>query len=343
MAAVALIPTSMVSNKTLKRYAISNSLLKLLKSNWPCYILQTFSIDTTQGKAGSMSDRGASEKILEKSPLNGIAVPVAIILVGALIVFGVTRMLSTERSHRDLISEMHSKTFGNRWVAAYELSKLLASKSIASEEIPWVIENLSAIYRSSADSRTRNFIVIAVGSLERVEGLELLSQALEDPDDKVKFNAIVAQGNMPVGSPIDWMKLENFLGDEDKGLVQAAILALSQHKIQGANEKIRPFLKASEKPLRYSAALGLINYQEVAIEPVLNEMMMMDDAPVSDPSQRVGKFNGAQIEALKLNVLNALQKNKWDYFNPLIKKVAREDKNVKISTKAKEVLNLLKN
>ena len=73
---------------------------------------------------------GGSEKILEKSPLNGIAIPVAIVLVGVLIVFGVTKMLSTERTHRDLIREMHSKTFGNRWVAAYELSKLFAAKAI---------------------------------------------------------------------------------------------------------------------------------------------------------------------------------------------------------------------
>jgi hypothetical protein len=60
--------------------------------------------------------------------MSGIAVPIAIVLVGALIIFGVTKMLSSGKNHRDLIDEMNSKTFGNRWVAAYELSKFLAAQ-----------------------------------------------------------------------------------------------------------------------------------------------------------------------------------------------------------------------
>ena len=64
-----------------------------------------------------------TKKLLEKSPLSGIAVPIAIVLVSALIIFGVTKMLSSGKDHRDLVAELNSKTFGNRWVAAYELSK----------------------------------------------------------------------------------------------------------------------------------------------------------------------------------------------------------------------------
>lgn len=99
------------------------------------------------------------KKMLESSPLSGIAVPIAIVLVGALIIFGVTKMLSSGKNHRDLIDEMNSKTFGNRWVAAYELSKFLASSRIPKEDMPWVIENLSKVYRESVDPRTRNFVV----------------------------------------------------------------------------------------------------------------------------------------------------------------------------------------
>src|SRR5680860_68395 len=102
---------------------------------------------------------GPSKKILESSPLSGIAVPIAIVLVGAAIIFGVTKMLSTGKNHRDLVEEMNSKTFGNRWVAAYELSKFLAAQKIPAEDMPWVIENLSHVYKTSVYSRTRNFIV----------------------------------------------------------------------------------------------------------------------------------------------------------------------------------------
>jgi hypothetical protein len=86
-----------------------------------------------------MSEQNTSKKILESSPLSGIAVPIAIVLVGGMIIFGVTKMLSSGKDHRDLVEEMNSKTFGNRWVAAYELSKFLAAQKIPKEDMPWVI------------------------------------------------------------------------------------------------------------------------------------------------------------------------------------------------------------
>ena len=47
-----------------------------------------------------------AKKMLESSPLSGISVPIAIVLIGALIIFGVTKMLSTGTTHRDLIEEI---------------------------------------------------------------------------------------------------------------------------------------------------------------------------------------------------------------------------------------------
>jgi Sec-independent protein translocase protein TatA len=82
-------------------------------------------------------------------------VPIAIVLVGALIIFGITKMLSTERSYKDLVQEMQSKTFGNRWIAAYELSKQIISEQIPEEEKPWLVENLADIYKNTPDPRTK--------------------------------------------------------------------------------------------------------------------------------------------------------------------------------------------
>src|SRR5690606_15943635 len=89
-----------------------------------------------------------------------------IVLVGALIIFGVTKMLSADRSYKDLVRELHSKTFGNRWVAAYELSKLISSSQIPEEDVPWLIANLTELYKGAQDSRTRDFIVVAMGALK---------------------------------------------------------------------------------------------------------------------------------------------------------------------------------
>ena len=96
---------------------------------------------------------------------SNFVIPFAIVLIGSVIVFGITKMFQNDRSHRDLVRELHSKTFGNRWVAAYELSKVISSKSIPSEDIPWLIENLEDLYEKAVDVRTKNFIIVAAGVL----------------------------------------------------------------------------------------------------------------------------------------------------------------------------------
>ena len=74
-------------------------------------------------------------------------------------------MLQNDRGYKDLVRDLHSKTFGNRWVAAFELSKVISSKSVKQEDIPWLIENLDDLYESAVDTRTKNFIIVALGSL----------------------------------------------------------------------------------------------------------------------------------------------------------------------------------
>ena len=280
-----------------------------------------------------------AKKMLESSPLSGIAVPIAIVLVGALIIFGVTKMLSTGKNHRDLVEEMNSKTFGNRWVAAYELSKFLAGQKIPKEDMPWVIENLSRVYKESVDSRTRNFVVLALGSLNNPLSLEVLNAALHDQDPQVKFNAVVSLGNMSEGSNIDWPKLETLLQEAtDPGLVQVALLTMATHNRPTTQEHALGFLNSPEKTLRYSAAIVLIKYKNAEALPVLNEILNLR----YDVAQ-AGELNGAQAEALKMNVLENLEKSKWNDQAELVRKVEQDDTNVRVTTKAKQVLKVLKN
>ena len=91
------------------------------------------------------------KKILENPFVGSLVVPIAIVLFGSLIIFGVTKMLSAERSYKDLVQEIQSKTFGNKWVAAYELSKQINSSQIPVEDYPWLIENLSLAYKKISD------------------------------------------------------------------------------------------------------------------------------------------------------------------------------------------------
>lgn len=279
------------------------------------------------------------KKILESSPMSGIAVPIAIVLVGALIIFGVTKMLSSGKDHRDLVEEMNSKTFGNRWVAAYELSKFLASQKIPKEDMPWVIENLSKVYFETVDPRTRNFVVLALGTLNDPLTLPVLNKAIDDEDPQVRFNAVSSLGNMTQGSDIKWEKIDAALTqDADVGLKQVALLSMAAHKRPNTEDKAAGLLNSSEKSIRYSAATVLIAYKKSEAIPVLQEIMNLR----YDVAQ-AGEFNGAQVEGLKMNVLENLEKSKWHELAGFVQKVEESDSNIRVSTKAKLVAKILKN
>ena len=278
------------------------------------------------------------KKILESSPFSGIAVPIAIVLVGALIIFGVTKMLSSGKDHRDLVEELNSKTFGNRWVAAYELSKFLAAQKIPAEDMPWVIENLSQVYYESVDARTRNFIVMALGSLNNAKSLPVLNKALTDVDPQVKFNAVVSLGNMDKDLPIEWDKVVAlFHQNEDLGVKQAALLTLASHKREEAIPFARSLIQSSEATLRYAAAMVLIYAKQNEAKPALEEILNLRYDVVSPNA-----LNGAQVESLKLNALDAIEKSGWVDVLNLVQATQDQDENVRVSTKAKQVLNLLK-
>lgn len=278
------------------------------------------------------------KKLLDKSPLSGIAVPIAIVLVGAFIIFGVTKMLSSGKNHRDLVTELNSKTFGNRWVAAYELSKYLASSKIPAQDIPWVVENLIQVFNQSVDARTRNFVVLALGTLKHPLSTELLNKAINDEDPQVKFNAIVALGNLPKSSKIDWEALKTLLAStSDEGLKQAIIFTVASHRFEEGENIIRPMLGASERMVRYSAATALIYYNPLESVRILEEILVLPYDQFS-----VGELNGSQAEVLKLNVLTHIEKAAAKELSNLVQNVVEKDSNIQVSTKAKQVLNLLK-
>jgi HEAT repeat protein len=265
-------------------------------------------------------------------------VPIAIVLVGALIVFGVSKMLSSGKDHRDLVEELNSKTFGNRWVAAYELSKYLAASKIPEKDIPWVIDNLKSVYQQSVDARTRNFVVLALGSLNKTMALDLINQALRDVDPQVQFNAVVVLGNFPKGSEIDWDQIKKLLDEStDQGLKQALLLCIATHQHPKQIEWIHPYLSSSERMLRYSAAIALIsttsNENKMILEEILN--LSYDQR---DPSE----LNGAQVESLKLNIIDQIERHPDPKWTQLLKNIADKDTNIKINTKALQILNLLK-
>lgn len=282
------------------------------------------------------------KKILENPFVGSLVVPIAIVLVGALIIFGVTKMLSAERSYKDLVNEIQSKTFGNKWVAAYELSKQINSSQIPAEDYPWLVENLTAAYKDSVDPRTRGFIIAALGALRTPIALPTFQLALQDVDTDVKFHAVVSLANMEKGIQFDWTPTLAMLKSPHAILRQASTLALATHLVPEAKESIKPLLQDESITVKYAAATALIAYQDESAKKILEEILMLQ-YPAKEARVQAPMLDEKQMIDLKLSVLITLQKHNWKILNNTILEVAEKDSNITVATKAKEVLNQLKN
>ncbi|MDO9183775.1 MAG: HEAT repeat domain-containing protein, partial [Bacteriovorax sp.] len=284
---------------------------------------------------------GTQKKILENPFVGSLIVPIAIVLFGSLIIFGITKMLSSERSYKDLVEEIQSKTFGNKWVAAYELSKQINSSQIPESEYPWLVQNLTSAYKQSIDPRTRGFIIAALGALKTNIALPTLQLGLLDLDLDVRFHAIVAIANMPKGIDFDWGQLLSLLNANEPIIKQAAILALATHAVPQAHAPIRALINDTNLVVKYAAATALIPYKEESAVPVLKEILTLN---YPDAKARVlpPALDAQQITDLKLGVLSTLQKTQWAVLNDIILDVSNNDLNNSVATKAKEVFNLLK-
>lgn len=285
-----------------------------------------------------MSGEVKKKKILENPLASGIVVPIAVVLVGALVVFGVTKLLSSERSYKDLVREMHTKTLGNRWVAAFELSKLISSSQIPQEDIPWLITNLNEIYSNAKDPRTRQFTVVAAGALRNKTAAQLLSRAINDEEEKVRFHALVALGNMPKGSEFsNWPAVVAYLDNKDLGFVQAAALTLATHNVPEAQKPLEGLLSHPNRMLRYTVASGLANFKSEKAVGVLKEILFLKPSGTATSS-----LQPAQVDALKLSLMNSLERNEWSVLNKELKVVAKQDKSLKVSSRAEQLLKKLK-
>ena len=284
----------------------------------------------------------SKKKLLENPFIGSLVVPIAIVLIGALIVLGVTSMLSTDRSHRDLVREMESKTFGNRWIAAYELSKLIATSSIPDKDIPWTVERLNRVYRDSRDPRTKDFIIVSLGALQHVDSLELFADVLsrdeEDAEGNSLFHALVAVGSYPTDIDFDWSLVAKFLSSRDVGLRQAAVLTLANHRVEEYQDEIEAQLHADSVGLRYSAAMGLIYFQNERALGTLREILWRK--PESSPN---APFDARELLGLQMNVLGAVEKENWTVFEEILNEISEESENQQLALRAREILNRLKN
>ena len=172
--------------------------------------------------------------------------------------------------------------------------------------------------------------------MEDKRNINVFEDAIKDKNREIAFYGVMGVSKLKDIS-MDWLSLERLLVSEDRGLVQATILTLATHRVESSKEKIIAFLNSSVADLRFAAATALINYKYDGSLDAIEKILTL-------PYENHGlKYNQKQIESLKLNALNAMQKNKWVRLENVLTELADNDSMQRVRLKSQELLNLLKN
>lgn len=243
-----------------------------------------------------------------------ILISIALTLGGGGLIYFIAQGLTFKRDHRDLVMEIRSMTFGNRWISAYELSKYLLNNRIPEKERPWVREQLIDIYNQAkkreGDFKLQKFSLVALGTFGANDGdkiIPVVKDAIFSKHPELIFQGLYILGNMTKGISFPWKKLLKTIDEfEDYALLQLGIFTFSWHKVPGRRASFLKFLRHQKMAVRYGAAIGLIDFQELEALPHLREIIKWKVAKNElSPAEKNLRQNW------QINLLRAYKRSPW--------------------------------
>lgn len=307
-----------------------------------------------------MEINSLKDKIKSESPFSGIAMPILIVILSIVLVAGITRMLTSDKGYVTLVEELKDKTFGNRWVAAFELSKYLATSQIPKEDVPWLEGQLFDLYKQNdSDPRTRNFLILAAGSLHGEKSLELMTLALADSDKEILFAAVSNLARFPnIPATFNWSRLVEIAKGEvlpDEVLQHTALVVLTHHQRLEVIPLLKQYLERTDsKNLKDVSAIALVHFNHWE---GLERLEYLLNAPYENNLNQNGQDlktgdqvvnQSLHIEANKLNIIQAVktlvgkQITIPERMLVALNSVEKNDSNIQVRTRAKELLLMLK-
>ena len=254
-----------------------------------------------------------SPPVIKTALISSIVMPAVLALVGGLVVYFISQILTDKRDHRYLMREVRTRTFGNRWISAYELSKYLLNNRIPESERPWVMENLIEIYtkaKKGSDLRLQKFSLVALGTFKEATIVSTVSDAVFSNKPELMFHGLRILGNMTPGITFSWQKfLSNIHTLKDPGLVQLAIFTLVHHRVAGRSAAFLKLLKHKKRAVAYAASVGLIEFKAPEAVPLLREILNWEISKnmQNQKEQRLRKN-------WQLNLTRALRRSPWSLF-----------------------------
>ena len=195
---------------------------------------------------------------------------IVLLCVGVFLMFGL--ITSEGKDEGEYLQEIRRGRGSERWLAAFELSRLLAQRQ--AEVDPALVAEVVALLKeeNAGDPKVRVYLIAALEGLHHPDATAALIEALADADPSVRLQAAKALGAYE-GLSAAVAPLAALLTDEDPAIRKVAIHALGRTKDPAAIPHLQPRLEDGVQDVRWNAALALAVIGDPSGRVVIGEML----------------------------------------------------------------------
>lgn len=181
-------------------------------------------------------------------------------------------LVSDEKTGVDYLNEIRAGSENRRWQAAFELSKIITTKS-EKERMEGLVPEMVAAFEQAEDDdeRVRHYLALTLGHLGDDTATPALVEALGDDDPTTRLYAAWALGS--IGDRRSVPELLERVGDDDPGVRKIAIYALGAIDDEGAIPRLRVALSDPVRDVSWNAAVALAQLGDGSGETQLLQML----------------------------------------------------------------------
>jgi HEAT repeat protein len=265
--------------------------------------------------------------------------PLVIVAVGVSVFMLFGLITSEGKGPREYLQLIRTGDANRRWQAAFELSRVIRSRSDARLEDPRLAREMIALFEvGDDDPRVRRFLALALGRLGSAQAVPALSAYLgevrrgeaEGNDAETHVYALWALG--AIGDQAAVPELMAFAAHDDPGLRKTAVHSLGAFRTAETTAALEEALEDAVGDVRWNAASALALQQNAKAVPVLAQMLDRDEL------SRAGVSAPHQAEEILLQAIAAARRVQDPLLEERLVALSRDDPSLRVRAAARQGL-----
>lgn len=283
------------------------------------------------------------EKPTEKKSIFGVIVHSFFVVpfllaVFSVLLFAAVRILTMEkRSAYDYLQDVKTGGLTKRWQSAFDLSRIISSKSKEAQDLKF-INGLKEAFESSShdDDRVRQYLIMAMAKTGNPIFVDVLLKSLPDEKDENLYAIISALGILKDVRAGD--ALLKYVDDDNPRIRLVSVISLGNiYSNLPSNAKVVNVLKAKLNDLEpnvvWDAAIALAKMNDQAGKAIIIKLM---DRNYLNQFKNIDPQAQSRIVAVAVEATSV-----WNdpEINVVLKKLFESDVNMNVRSIAKKILD----